>query len=242
MMNPLLIAFGLAALQSALWSTDLTSEVRMQDGVPALFVNGKLTSQILAAPYRPGESDFNDFRKAGISIFDIYLRFDWSGPDQYDFKRIDEKLDFYLKIEPKALFLPRILLTPGAWWCKEYPAEISMRDDGSPAGVFGGGFGASCHPSFASEKYRELSRKAMTAFLTHVEEMYGDHIVGYQPGNGFGGEWLAFNSFWEVRPGAPPPAKFGVEDAATAIPQPGRRAPPGVGRSEDYIRHGHSAG
>jgi len=38
------------------------------------------------------------------------------------------------------------------------------------------------------------------------------HILGYQPGNGFGGEWLMFNSFWEVRPGADPPTKFGVED------------------------------
>src|SRR5258708_37191777 len=115
-MNPLPIAFGLAALQ-------------------ALFVDGKLTSQILAAPYRPGESDFNDFLKAGIPIFDIYLRFDWSGPEQYDFKRIDEKLDFYLKIEPKALFLPRILLTPGAWWRKEFPALLEFLESTYAAGA-----------------------------------------------------------------------------------------------------------
>jgi hypothetical protein len=73
-------------------------------------------------------------------------------------------------------------------------------------------FGAPCHPSFASEKYRELSHKAMITFLNHVEGRYGDSIVDYQAENGFGGEWLTFNSFREVRPGAPPPNKFGVED------------------------------
>jgi len=202
------VAVGLTLLPCSLWGAGLTSEVKILNGMPALYVNGKLTSQVLAAPYPPGLSDFTDFLQAGISIFDIYLRFDWSGPEQYDFKRVDEKLDTYLKLEPKALFLPRVLLTPGPWWCKEFPSEITMRDDGSPAGMFG----APCHPSLASEKYREHSHKAMIAFLNHVEDKYGDHIVGYQAGNGFGGEWLTFNSFWEVRPGAPPPTKFGVED------------------------------
>jgi hypothetical protein len=191
--------------------------------MPALYVNGKLTSQVLASPYRPGPSDFNDFRKAGISIFNIYLRFDWTGPEQYDFNRVDDKLDSYLKIEPKALFLPRILLTPGPWWCEAFPNEITMRDDGSPAGMFG----PPCHPSFASEKYRELSHKAMIGFLNHVESKYGNNILGYQVGNGFGGEWLTFNSFWEVRPGAPPPTKFGVEDYS----------PPAQARFRSWLRN-----
>lgn len=186
----------------------LTSEVRILNEVPALYINGKLTSQVLAAPYRPDESYFRDFLNAGIEIFDIYLRFDWTGPEEYDFSKIDEKLDSYLAIAPDVMFLPRILLTPGDWWCEQFPDDITMRDDGSPAGMFG----SKCHPSLASEKYRELSYKAMVAFLTHVEGKYGDNILGYQPGNGFGGEWLMFNSFWEARPNRPAPDKFGVED------------------------------
>src|SRR5580698_10843465 len=50
---------------------NLTSEVRMLKQAPALYVNGKLTSQMLAAPYQPGPSDFTDFTNAGISTFDI---------------------------------------------------------------------------------------------------------------------------------------------------------------------------
>lgn len=187
---------------------NLTSDVRPYKGVPALYVDGKMTSQILAAPYQPGPSDFTDFANAGISTFDIYLRFPWTGPEAYDFRPVDEKLDRFLSIKPTALFLPRVLLTPGAWWCKTYPNEITMRDDGSPAGMFG----QPCHPSMASDVYRQLSHKAMIAFINHVESKYGSHILGYQVGNGFGGEWLPFNSFWEARPGGKPPTKFGVED------------------------------
>ena len=191
------LLFALAPAPRLMSRAGLSSEVKIVNGMPALYVNGVLTSQTLAAPYRPGPADFNDFRQAGISMFNIYLRFDWTAPETYDFKKIDDKLDGYLKIDPKALFLPRVLLTPGSWWCKSFPSEITMRDDGSPAGMFG----QPCHPSMASEKYRELSHKAMNAFLNHVEGKYGDNIVGYQVGNGFGGEWLMFNSFWETRPG-----------------------------------------
>ncbi len=207
---------------------DLTSEVKPlttaggAGGVPALYVNGKLTSQIFAAPYRSGNAgrggaaanvdDFNDFNKAGITGYDIYLRFPWTGPETYDLSVVDAKMDALLAANPKALFIPRVLLTPGHWFVEQYPDEISRRDDGSPAGMFPSQ-NAGNNPSFSSTVYRDLSKKCMTAFIRHVEEKYGDHILGYQVGNGFGGEWLPFNSFWEQNP---PPAKFGVEDYSPA--------------------------
>jgi hypothetical protein len=110
-------------------------------------------------------------------------------------------MDEFLKLKPDALLIPRILLTPDDWWCATFPEDITMRDDGSPAGMFGN----RCHPTLASSHYRELSHKAMQAFLDHVEGKYGGNILGYQVGNGFGGEWLMFNSFWETRPVQSPP-------------------------------------
>jgi hypothetical protein len=211
-----LLATALLAGAQTKAATKLTSEVRLNQNAPSLYVNGRLTSQILAAPYIEGPADFSDFSAAGISVFNIYLRFDWLGPHEYDFHKIDAKLDLYLKLKPDALFIPRILLTPGDWWCTQFPQEITMRDDGAPAGMFG----KKCHPSLASDRYRQLSHDAMRAFLEHVESRYGKSIVGYQVGNGFGGEWLMFNSFWEVRPGQKPPTKFGVEDYSP----PARRA------------------
>lgn len=206
----LLAVSGPASAAAAL--APLTSEVRLVEGKPALFVNGVQKSLILAAPYRPGPRDFNTFRAGGIEIFNFYVNFPWTGPKEWDFSGVDKKLDEYKSLDPKALFLPRILLTPGDWFGRMYPDEITRRDDGTPAGMFG----PTTHPSFASEKYRELSHALMIAFISHLEEKYGDRIVGYQVGNGFGGEWLPFNSFWEIRGDAPRPTKFGVEDYSPA--------------------------
>lgn len=220
-----------AARQSNL-RQGLTSKVALFKGAPALYVNGKLTSQVLAAPYIAGPADFTDFTQAGISIFNIYLRFDWTAPETYDFQKIDAKMDEYLKLKPDALFIPRILLTPGDWWCTTFPQEITMRDDGSPAGMFG----KACHPSLASDQYRELSHKAMNAFIAHVEGKYSNNILGYQVGNGFGGEWLMFNSFWETRPGQAPPTKFGVEDYSPPARREFRRWLRTKYRTEDSLR------
>lgn len=191
----------------------LTSEVRMVEGKPALFVNGEQKSLILAAPYQQGPRDFNTFREGGIEIFNFYLRFPWTGDGEWDFSGVDEKLEEYISIDPDALFLPRILLTPSNWFGEMYPDEITQRDDGSPAGMFGQN---RLHPSFASEVYSEHSYELMVEFITHLEENYGDNIIGYMVGNGFGGEWLPFNSFWEARGNREPPEDFGVEDYSPA--------------------------
>ena len=50
------------------------------------------------------------------------------------------------------------------------------------------------------------------ASLLSADRLVGHNIIGYQVGNGFGGEWLPFNSFWEIRGDQPKPTKFGVED------------------------------
>ena len=219
MKQTMVVMGALLMLAGSAGQPRLTSEVRMVGGKPALFVNGTQKSMILAAPYRPGPRDFNTFRAGGIEIFNFYVRFPWTGPGEWDFSAADRKLDEYKSIDSNALFLPRILLTPGDWFGKMYPDEITRRDDGSPAGMFGN----ATHPSFASETYRGLSRKLMTAFITHLEEKYGDRIIGYQVGNGFGGEWLPFNSFWETRGDEPHPTKFGVEDYSKASIQAFRK-------------------
>ena len=147
------------------------------------------------------------FLEAGITIGDFGVPFGWVGPEKYDFTRTDAVMDAYLKTSPKLVALPRFSVTPGAWWCQEFPDEITRHEDGTPAV-----FQAKCHPSFASAKYRELARRALQAFLTHMETRYGGRIVGYFPGNGVYGEWFSWNAYWERAPGSPPPEEFGVED------------------------------
>ena len=97
----IVIAVGLCFLSSdwcsgqGIDTNGLVSSVRLVNGEPALFVNGRQKSSILAAPYRQGPRDFNTLRAGGIEIFNFYLRFPWTGPDQWDFSRPDAKLDEY---------------------------------------------------------------------------------------------------------------------------------------------------
>ncbi len=194
-------------------SANLTSEVRRQNGLPALFVNGKLTSTLTYFAKNP--ADVQPFVEAGYRIADFIVPFGWVGPEKYDFTKTDAVMDDYLKRGPNMLALPRFGITPEAWWCKEFPGEITLHADGTPAV-----FRAPCHPSFASTKYRELAHRALQAFLTHMESKYGGRIVGYFPGNGVYNEWISWNAYWEVKPGSPPPTEFGVEDYSA----PARRA------------------
>ena len=206
----------------------LTSEVRVYKGTPSLFINGKLTSQTLAAPYQTGPNDYNDFLKAGIRIYDIYFRFNWDGPEQYDFSRLDARLDAYLKINPQALFIGRVLLTPGEWFAQQYPGEITRRDDGTPAGMFGSG----THPSFSSSHYRELSHKAMIALVNHLEEKYGDNIAGYQAGNGFGAvplELADFEAFQRLHQVCLSPCEWDLIELIDDLFVATRNQPPAAG-------------
>ena len=40
-----------------------------------------------------------DFKKTGNRIYDIYFRFNWAGPEVYDFSRLDQLLSDYLKLD-----------------------------------------------------------------------------------------------------------------------------------------------
>ena len=85
-MKKMIVVLGaLMMLAASARRTPLTSEVRMVEGKPALFVNGEQKSMILASPYRQGPRDFNTFRAGGIEIFNFYVRFPWTGPDKWDF-------------------------------------------------------------------------------------------------------------------------------------------------------------
>jgi len=49
-------AFVFIMGMSSAVGAELTSEVRILNGMPALYVNGKLASRMLASPFRPGSN------------------------------------------------------------------------------------------------------------------------------------------------------------------------------------------
>ncbi len=186
----------------------LTSAVKPFKGLPALYVNGKLTSSLLCYD----EMDPQDCIKAGFPILALTLPYEgvekavyWKGPGKYNFDRIDEEIDTYLKLDPTVLLLPKIDPVPGSWWCREFPNEISLQSDGTPTDA---SEKQPCHFSFASQKYQSLAREALKALVAHFENKYGNNILGYHLENGLLGEWYAWDG-WQSGD------HFGVEDYST---------------------------
>ena len=202
---------GLAAIRLATsQAATLTSEVKQFKGLPSLYVNGKLTSSLFG--YVTSSKDLQDFLKAGFTIMDLSLPYDgseksgyWTGPKEYNFDKVDTEIESYLKQDPRILLLPKINPVPGAWWCNALPNDITLQSDGTPTDA---SVKQPCHFSFASEKYRSLSREALIALVTHLENKYGNNILGYHLENGLWGEWFSWGAYLDNEPRE----HFGVED------------------------------
>ncbi len=199
-----LCGFALAAFGASSGAT-LTSSVKPFKGLPALYVNGKLTSSLLCYD----EMDPQDCVKAGFPILALTLPYEgvekavyWTGPGKYNYDRIDAVIDTYLKLNPSVLLLPKIDPVPGSWWCREFPNEISLQADGTPTDA---SEKQPCHFSFASQRYQSLARDALIALVVHFESKYGNNILGYHLENGLLGEWYAWDG-WQSGD------HFGVED------------------------------
>ena len=199
-----LCGFALAALGAA-HGASLTSSVKLFKGLPALYVNGKLTSSLLCY----NEMDPQDCFKAGFPIVSLTLPYDgseksvyWMGPRKYNFDRIDAEIDNYLRQDPTVLLLPKIDPVPGSWWCSEFPNDISLQSDGTATGATRK---QPCHFSFASQKYQSLAREALTALVAHFESKYGSNVLGYHLENGIWGEWFSWDAYEDGD-------HFGVED------------------------------
>lgn len=51
------------------------------------------------------------------------------------------------------------------------------------------------YPSYGSAVYRELALNALQTFIIHLEQKYGDKIIGYHLTHGHYGEWFTWNIF-----------------------------------------------
>ena len=103
----LAILFSVCCLvicSTLLRGADLTSEVKRFNSMPSLFINGKPASSLIS--YTAYPEDMEEFLKAGFTIVDISLPFDWVGPEKYDFVKTDEEMEKYLKQDPNLLVLP----------------------------------------------------------------------------------------------------------------------------------------
>lgn len=169
-----------------------TAEIKTHQGVPTLFIDG--------APYPayayffpvPVKEHIADFARAGVHLYTWgwgetiphSMDMAWTGPNEYDYSKLDEEVETILSADPQAYLFPRIAVSAPSWWLNLHPDERVVYDDGSLGGN-----------SIASKIWLREATEAMISFIKHVRsEPYGDHFIGYQVTGGVN-EWFYANPF-----------------------------------------------
>lgn len=178
------------SLDNARPTGNLESEVKMQDGVPVLHVNGAPMYPMIANGYerdKPGMMEA--FKAVGHNIAALWIDGPvttqwWVGPEEYDFSVIDDKITAILDFDPDKLILPITWAAPPPWWGELYPEEIAKFSDGKSWGYY------RATPSFSSQQWRQDAAKAMAAFVRYVESRpYASRVLGYWVIGGVSAEW-----------------------------------------------------
>lgn len=180
-------------------SANLKAEIRKTPQGPMLYVSGKATAPTVFfvnlemdpkdQPIRLEEIASAARHGVHILSFPIYMPWKQEGVET-SFATTDAAIDAALKADPDALVIPRFGVTwPPQWWVDKHPEEIMLYDDGKRRT-------ASVH----SRIWRDEAAENVRALVRHLEEKYGDHMLGYHPTGQHTGEWF-YDRVWEGRLG-----------------------------------------
>ena len=168
----------------------IQARIDIASGAPRLLINGK---PIRARMFYGGPStaSFNSqvelASEAGIDLITFENRLPWLAPDKpLDYKGMDLLLQRVLSECPKALLLPRIDMDPPAWWFQSHPDEamtweISHQDQPNKQKRL---------YAVPGQVYRRDACQQLDLLIRHLEEQFGDRIVGYHPCGQNTGEWF----------------------------------------------------
>jgi hypothetical protein len=178
--------------------TPLSTEVREHNGIPQLHVNGRpfpafAFSHGALSPTVPAGSEknlyegFEAWARAGCPVIRTLAPSVIRPDGTLDPARIDEHFGRLKQIEPEFRAIVRPMRRPPQWWLDAHGDQLMVHQDpwtGSrdvPK--------QNTHVSFSSKLYRRQRKEWFARIVTHLEENYGDHILGYFPDSGACAEW-----------------------------------------------------
>ena len=156
--------------------------------------------------------------QAGIKLHTSVLFSGWVGVDKIDYTLTDETLEAAMSVSDDIYYMPRIKLNVPIEWCREYPEEVFVYENGPTEAeeirnLVGTGLHDTCGimkntgtgkaekyhkidsgkiigmQSFASRKWLEDAGNVLKKIISHLENgPYADRIVGYHIAYGLCGE------------------------------------------------------
>ena len=186
---------------------------------PATTANTKSTrmADLPRVAYRsfwPQERYNRQFAEAGVKLVFVYPSNTicslnvpycnypqiWTGPNEYNWKSLDDHIGDVLKWNPKAKLMVMIDLNTPAWWVRSHGgakdylkrAEETPGADDLPHRTAGAnGADSFCHLAevLLRDDFKRDAKEYMRRFLEHTESKYKDRIVTYQLSCGGTCEW-----------------------------------------------------
>jgi len=159
----------------------------------SFWVRAEAVQKIVVAFYQPGRTYIhlggpgNVFEQqiklaadAGINFVSFPIGLPWPKPGMVaDWSAVDLACGRVLQVNPNALLLPRIGMSPPPWWREAHPDDVMQWEDGRRDNAV-----------VASPQYRRDAVERLAALVNHLEEKFGEHIAGYHPNGQNTGEWF----------------------------------------------------
>ena len=182
----------------------MTAELRLHNGTPTCFLDGKPTFlgyMWCGGPTTEGwdaAEAAKIYAEAGIHLyaFDCGSQgvAEWRGPGEgyeghFDFSSVEGRLNRILEADGQARFHLRVHLEmekdrPSGWWVDLHPDEAEVRSTGDRL-----------TQSFASTLWRQQAIGFLHALVAHIESIgMAERVIAYQTGAGGTGEWVKGNT------------------------------------------------
>lgn len=176
------------------------SQIKMENGVATLFVNGKRMNSIHNWFWNTNTNHMRnskDIAKLNISAIDLASAGVSMTPNGFDYTIVDGIIDKHFKTCPDTFFFLYFDISGNGnlnWWCDAHPEALCRPEDGSDCVYAYGGGKRKC-ASMSSELWRSTFEDAIRHLIRHLKASpYASRIIGFNVEAGLSYEWMQYGS------------------------------------------------